>query len=40
MNDLGFQPVGGGPNDYTQFIAKEVPKWISVVQRAGIKVDF
>lgn len=40
MMELGFQPVGGSPDDYAKFIALEVPKWIDVVQRANIKLDF
>jgi tripartite-type tricarboxylate transporter receptor subunit TctC len=36
---LGYELVGGTPEQFTQFVKKEVSKWSDVVKRTGAKVD-
>ena len=39
MNGLGFELVGGAPEDFAKLLADERGRWAPVVQRLGIKVD-
>jgi tripartite-type tricarboxylate transporter receptor subunit TctC len=39
MIELGFEPVGGPPEKFGEFIRAETAKWAPVVKKAGIKVD-
>ena len=39
MNGLGFELVGGTPEDFAKLLADERGRWAPVVQRLGIKVD-
>lgn len=36
---LGYEPVGGTPEQFEVFVKKEVAKWADVVKRSGAKVD-
>jgi tripartite-type tricarboxylate transporter receptor subunit TctC len=35
----GFEPVGNSPAEFSAFIREEIPRWESVVKRAGIKPE-
>lgn len=35
----GFEPVGNSPAEFSAFIREEIPRWDSVVKRAGIKPE-
>jgi tripartite-type tricarboxylate transporter receptor subunit TctC len=35
----GFEPVGNSPAEFSAFIREEIPRWESVVRRAGIKPE-
>ena len=35
----GFEPVGNSPAEFSAFIRDEIPRWESVVKRAGIKPE-
>jgi tripartite-type tricarboxylate transporter receptor subunit TctC len=35
----GFEPVGNSPAEFSRFIREEIPRWDSVVKRAGIKPE-
>ena len=35
----GFEPVGNSPAEFSSFIREEIPRWDSVVKRAGIKPE-
>jgi tripartite-type tricarboxylate transporter receptor subunit TctC len=39
MIELGFEPVGGPPEKFGEFIHAEILKWAPVVKKAGVKVD-
>jgi tripartite-type tricarboxylate transporter receptor subunit TctC len=39
MIELGFEPVGGPPEKFGEFIHAEIRKWAPVVKKAGVKVD-
>jgi len=39
MIGLGYEPVGGAPEDFGKFIAAELAKWAPVVKAANIRVD-
>jgi tripartite-type tricarboxylate transporter receptor subunit TctC len=39
MIELGFEPVGGPPEKFGEFIRSEIAKWAPVVKKAGVKVD-
>lgn len=39
MIEFGFEPVGGPPEKFGEFIRAEISKWAPVVKRAGIRVD-
>jgi tripartite-type tricarboxylate transporter receptor subunit TctC len=36
---IGFEPVGGTPEQLDAFVKKEVAKWADVVRRAGVTVN-
>jgi tripartite-type tricarboxylate transporter receptor subunit TctC len=35
----GFEPVGNSPAEFSSFIREEIPRWDSVVKRAGIRPE-
>ena len=35
--DLGYDPVGGSPEEYDRVIRSEMEKWGKVIRDAGIK---
>src|SRR6476660_6164309 len=37
--DLGFEPIGGTPEQYGQVIASEIDKWSKVIKAANIRLD-
>jgi tripartite-type tricarboxylate transporter receptor subunit TctC len=37
MADVGFEIVGGSPEDFAKLIREEIPKWNKVVKEAAIK---
>ena len=37
--DLGFDPIGGTPEEYAKVIAAEMDKWAKVIKAAGIRLD-
>ena len=39
LADLGLDPVGNSPDEFTAIIKSEIPKWAKVIQDAGIKAD-
>jgi tripartite-type tricarboxylate transporter receptor subunit TctC len=39
MADLGAEPVGDTPAEFSQFIAAEIAKWAKVVNDAGVKLE-
>ena len=39
MNALGFDLIGGTPEDFGRLIAAEADRWRPIIQRLGIKVD-
>ncbi len=36
---LGFEPVGGTPEEFASFIARETAKWSRAIRQSGAKVD-
>jgi tripartite-type tricarboxylate transporter receptor subunit TctC len=36
---LGYEPVGNTPQEYTDFMRKEVALWARVIKEAGIKAE-
>jgi tripartite-type tricarboxylate transporter receptor subunit TctC len=39
MEARGFDPVGYGPDQFTDFVKKEMQKWPPVIKTAGIRVN-
>jgi len=39
MLELGYEPVGGPPEKFGEFIRVELAKWAPVVKAAGVRVD-
>ena len=39
LNGLGFELIGGTPEDFAKLLADERARWAPVVQRLGLKVD-
>lgn len=39
MLEFGYEPVGGPPEKFGEFIRAEITKWAPVVKAAGVKVD-
>ena len=39
MIDNGYEPVGGPPEKFGEFIRAEIAKWAPVVKAANIRVD-
>ena len=37
--DLGFEPIGGTPEQFASVIASETEKWARVIKAAGVKLD-
>jgi tripartite-type tricarboxylate transporter receptor subunit TctC len=35
----GFDPVGSSPEEFSEFLREEIPKWAKVVKAAGIKLQ-
>ena len=36
---LGSDPLGGTPKEFGAFLAEEAPRWVAVVNAAGLKLD-
>jgi tripartite-type tricarboxylate transporter receptor subunit TctC len=36
---IGYQLVGGTPEQFNAFVKKEAAKWAEVIKRSGAKVD-
>lgn len=36
---LSYEPVGGTPQQFTEFARQETAKWADVVKRSGAKID-
>lgn len=36
---MGIDPVGGTPAEFTKFLSDEVEKWGKVIKMAGVKVE-
>ena len=39
FSDIGIEPVGGTPEQASQFLAAEIAKWAKVITAAGVKAD-
>jgi tripartite-type tricarboxylate transporter receptor subunit TctC len=39
LESEGADPVGNSPEEYDAYIRAEIPKWIKVVEKAGIKPE-
>jgi tripartite-type tricarboxylate transporter receptor subunit TctC len=39
MKDLGAQPVGDTPAEFSQFLVKDMERWDRVIKASGIKAD-
>jgi tripartite-type tricarboxylate transporter receptor subunit TctC len=39
MKDLGAQPVGDSPAEFSQFLVKDMERWDRVIKASGIKAD-
>jgi tripartite-type tricarboxylate transporter receptor subunit TctC len=39
LKKLGSDPLGGASQDFKALLAEEGPKWVEVVQAAGLKVE-
>jgi tripartite-type tricarboxylate transporter receptor subunit TctC len=39
MAQLGLEPVGSTPEQYTALIREEIDKWAGVIKTAGIKIE-
>ena len=38
FDELGLEPVGNRPAEFTAIIKKEMPEWAKVIKDAGIKL--
>jgi tripartite-type tricarboxylate transporter receptor subunit TctC len=39
MNQIGFDVVGGTPEEFGKFMQDEIDRWTKVVERGGIKPE-
>jgi tripartite-type tricarboxylate transporter receptor subunit TctC len=39
LDQFAFDPVGGSPRDFADYLKLEIPKWAKVVRAAKVKVD-
>ena len=39
LTELGFNVVGGTPEEYSKYIRDSIVNWRRVVKDAGIKID-
>jgi tripartite-type tricarboxylate transporter receptor subunit TctC len=39
LTDLGLEPRGGTPEEFSQFVQSEVAKWTDVAKRANVRLD-
>jgi tripartite-type tricarboxylate transporter receptor subunit TctC len=39
MNGLGFELIGGAPEDFGRLIRSDVERWTPVIRKVGLKVD-
>ncbi len=37
--DLGIDPIGNTPEEFSEFLRQEMPRWKGIVAQAGIKVE-
>ena len=38
LDDLGIEPIGNSPAEFTAVINAEIPKWAKLIREAGIKL--
>ena len=34
---MGYEPLGGTPEDFTRYVDSELRKWTAAVEAAGVK---
>jgi len=39
FDDIGIEPVGSSPGEFSAVITAELPKWAKVIREAGIRLD-
>jgi tripartite-type tricarboxylate transporter receptor subunit TctC len=39
MTDLGFTPEGGSPEEFGEFVKRDLARWRRAVQETGVKVE-
>ena len=39
MTDFGFTPEGGTPEEFGEFVKRDLARWIKVVKETGVKVE-
>jgi tripartite-type tricarboxylate transporter receptor subunit TctC len=39
ISTLGIDPLGGTPDEFADFLRKEIPRWKQIVQDADVKVE-
>jgi hypothetical protein len=39
FDDIGIEPVGSSPAEFSAVITAELPKWAKVIREAGIRLD-
>ena len=37
LEKMGYQPLGGTPEDFTRYVDSELRKWTEAVEAAGVK---
>lgn len=37
--NMGFEPIGGTPAEFTSYVHAEMPKWQAVIKRSGAKME-
>ena len=39
FTDLGMEPIGNSPDEFSLVIKTEIPKWAKVIKESGMKPD-
>jgi tripartite-type tricarboxylate transporter receptor subunit TctC len=39
MTDLGFTPQGGTPQEFGEFVKRDLARWRKIVKETGVKVE-
>ena len=39
MSNLGAEIAGGTPQEFADFIAREIPKWAKVIKDSGARAE-